>query len=287
MLLDDVMKEGLQEENDPHPQEGVHMGTTFLRVEEEVKDKEQEIPKRDADGQLIITNPGADEPEFETETVTVPVGTGMFRLVRYGEVTVEEVVEDEICDGDEIVKDSWDAAVYFFDQHVKVLKGDITQDAFDDEVKNRSVTGEEAEIDQHSTQAAQPTEYKVECQVNGCCHINTIDSLEDGQTCEDCGEDLDIQDLQDAAQAAIDQAALTEDDDDEDENDAKTPASPDDSLKGKLTEIMKTIPNAEGLPHDRLEEYLKFDLEEKYGITDPDHNEIWEFIGEIKKDDEW
>ena len=212
MLLDDVMKDGLKEENDPHPQEGVLMGNVFLRVEDEIKDQEHEIPKRGSDGEVIEDSKG--EPVMET--VTVPTSTGRFMLMRYNGVTEGEIIHDTIVDGEEIVKDSWDAAVHYFDKQVKVLKGGMDQDELDEEIKNREVTGEEAEIDHHSTKAA-PSEYHVECQVNDCCHMNTITSLEDGQTCDSCGEDLDIKELQEAAATAIEQARLAADPADDDE----------------------------------------------------------------------
>jgi hypothetical protein len=53
-----------------------------------------------------------------------------------------------------------------------------------------------------------------------------------------------------------------------------------------LKECMKTINNSEGLPHDRLVEYLVFELQEKFGIEEPDESQIYEFVQEVKKDDD-
>lgn len=252
------------------------MGSVFLRLEEETEDRQVEIPKTGSDGKPIIKD--AQTGEVETEKVTVAHGTDRFKLMRYSDVTSESAVDGVLVDGEEIVKEHWDAASYFFNRQIQAIKGTITQDELDDEIKNRSVTGEEAEIDPHST--AKTPCYEAVC--DKCNHANELDCLDDGQECESCGEELEIsQDLKDSVAAAIQDVA------DDDEEKAVTPGVADENnYPGMLKECMKTITNSEGLPHDRLVEYLEYELQEKFGIAEPSQEKIWEFVQEVKKDDD-
>lgn len=275
-LLEEVMEEGMKEENDPHPQEGVLMDDVFLRLEEETREEEHEIPKRDKQGEIIID---AKTGEPETEKVKIPVGTDLFRLMRYDDTSTQDAIDGVLVDGKEILKDAWDAASYFFERQIKAFNGTITQAELDDEIKNRSVTGQEPEIDGHST--AKTPCYEVVC--DDCNHANELPCLDDDQECESCGEVLEIpQDLKDSVVDAIQDVA----DDEEPADTGPVTEADENNYPGMLKECMKTINNSEGLPSDRLVEYLEYELQEKFGIPEPDESKIWEFVQEVKKDDD-
>jgi hypothetical protein len=212
-LIDTLLDQGMDAENDPHPQEGVFFADegsstgTFLRVEEEIKMREQDVPEIDEDENIVMGPNG--QPVMTRKMM--PFETGRHQLVKYDAVERDDAKRLNLPEGKVITLDTWDGCVYWYEKQVKVLKGDMTQDDFDKEMEERTQTGMEPEV-------AAPAE--------------------------------------------------------------------EDKYPEMLVQCMSTITQPRGLDDDRLSDYLKYELEQQFGIDSPDDQKIDAFIYEFRKADQ-
>ncbi len=147
-LIEQLLNEGNDAKNDPHPQEGVFFTDddsdigTFLRVEEEIELRDKEVPEIDEDENIVHGPDG--KPVMVTKKM--PFETGRYQLSKYEEVSRSNVREEEFPEGKVITVDTWDGCVYWYEKQVSVLHGDMPQEDFDKEFEERQQTGMEPEV---------------------------------------------------------------------------------------------------------------------------------------------
>jgi hypothetical protein len=270
-LIDDILDQGMDVENDPHPQEGVFFAKedadtgSFLRVEEEKKEQEVEVPKLDDDGEVIM-GPD-DEPVMVKKTM--PVATGRHMLVKYDDITKREARDCIFPEGVPITFDNWEGCVYFYEKQMLVLKGEMTAEEFLEEIEKREQTGEEPEIDEFAT--ANQTYH-----CNQCSEDFEQSELEPGNLCPDCLVPVNAPSVQ----------SVIDNQDDDDDDDSSTSAPKAGSLDAMIEEAMQTINNPRGLPDDRLCEYIVYELQTKQNIEEPDEYKIYEWIRDFRVKDQ-
>ncbi len=109
MLLDDVMEAGHDAENDPHPEEGCLVDGIFVRVEH--------------------------DDEFT------------YCLRRYKDVTIQHVLEDNFHDGEALIQgDSWYNCEEYFNRAIKVMRGEMDEKEFEEEIKNIKKTASDVKV---------------------------------------------------------------------------------------------------------------------------------------------
>ena len=117
-LIDEAMLHAHDDNPSSHPEEGVIIGDTFVRVEYVIKERD----KLDEKGDPI---PGEKEK----------YNTGMFRLMKYTEVDVSQISELEAENGKELVSAIWETCEIYFDKQLEVLRGNASEADFTKEVE--------------------------------------------------------------------------------------------------------------------------------------------------------
>lgn len=118
-LIDEAMLHAHDDSPSSHPEEGVIIGDTFVRVEYEMKERD----KLDEEGKPI---PG------EKETYN----TGTFKLMKYTGIDVSQISELDPANGEELVSAIWETCEVYFDKQLEVLRGNASEEDFTKEVKN-------------------------------------------------------------------------------------------------------------------------------------------------------
>lgn len=128
-LIDAAMAHAHDDGPSSHPEEGVIIGDTFVRVEYEMKERD----KLDEEGKAI---PGEKEQ----------YNTGMFRLMKYKGIDVSQISELDPANAEEVVRAVWETCEVYFDKQLDVLRGNIVEADFQKEVDSILNADEEVKV---------------------------------------------------------------------------------------------------------------------------------------------
>lgn len=112
-IFDQIDAHGHSLDSNPHPQDGL-------------------LHKRT----LIIVEDGKETPEY---------GPDIYVLKRYENITAD-MLGGELSGGKVIIEDTWETVDRYYNKMRAVFHGAMTQEDFDEEIKNTEVTGSEGEV---------------------------------------------------------------------------------------------------------------------------------------------